>query len=800
MATTDVDVNNVLLKELRSMYPEVPERIVTNHMIKHKNDRAKVIEVLDHEGPQNLFEKPLYDPIQRRMENLTISHTEGRTRSDSGSSGVSSTSTNSVSSVSSVPYGGGNARPPPDGTEFSQFMSPSARSTNIPNINCNVFTPSSPPVSTSMALGKVNKPHSRLQPIQVLHVQTSQGQSPTTRSDHNSPPPRVSILVNPRSNNHNAQTNQFQHPFQQQMSYPSTNTTPHKWQSQQSVPGNSYNTYNPQGHNYLNTAGGISPGIHTVERQAYRKPPVSPQPPESAKPSPSQSHISFPSQYGGHSQPQQSQWNAGTSSSSSGSHSGQQLSQATIYLEGANKPGGHGAMYNSGTQYNHQMSTANIHGSHSEPYLLGGYNPSQHHQPQTPQGGSNATKPLFIKVASLTNQQGGAPSQYRYKSDSPSSAGSMNAPQVNSRYGNISGDIPSRAGPQTGAVHPGSYVGQLYLNEVASTIGNGSSSHGGEAGQLFMHYPPVPTTCRVPGHPSSSGSSSPPVLPARTGIPSSVSENVINRKFMEPGESQHISHATFQPLVSPASSQSSLSSESSSQREIQRPRSGSVQEEADYISALLLFQKERMSKLKLDLETELRKLAKIRNEVTQMEKNMLDRTRTRNLNFSPHLEDVARLRGHNMKLQAEIQVMTRELDMYNNGQTPLGVLDPLEQQNFFQNMNPGQRGSIYSRPPPPTPTPPPTSETPPPIPPRIHHVPPPPPPQPLTGSGDLDGDGEQWNCSACTFLNHPALNKCECCEMPRMNAPPPTTDLFDEYHDDSRHNELNDAGNDFELV
>ena len=59
---------------------------------------------------------------------------------------------------------------------------------------------------------------------------------------------------------------------------------------------------------------------------------------------------------------------------------------------------------------------------------------------------------------------------------------------------------------------------------------------------------------------------------------------------------------------------------------------------------------------------------------------------------------------------------------------------------------------------------------PPPLPPRMSQVPPPPPLQPIIGSGDSEGDGEQWNCSACTFLNHPALNKCECCEMPRMTA------------------------------
>lgn len=32
---------------------------------------------------------------------------------------------------------------------------------------------------------------------------------------------------------------------------------------------------------------------------------------------------------------------------------------------------------------------------------------------------------------------------------------------------------------------------------------------------------------------------------------------------------------------------------------------------------------------------------------------------------------------------------------------------------------------------------------------------------------DEDFEGSQWNCESCTFLNHPALNRCEQCEMPR---------------------------------
>ena len=31
-------------------------------------------------------------------------------------------------------------------------------------------------------------------------------------------------------------------------------------------------------------------------------------------------------------------------------------------------------------------------------------------------------------------------------------------------------------------------------------------------------------------------------------------------------------------------------------------------------------------------------------------------------------------------------------------------------------------------------------------------------------------DIAQWSCSACTFLNHPQLDKCEVCEMPRISV------------------------------
>ncbi|XP_067674204.1 TGF-beta-activated kinase 1 and MAP3K7-binding protein 2-like isoform X4 [Haliotis asinina] len=231
------------------------------------------------------------------------------------------------------------------------------------------------------------------------------------------------------------------------------------------------------------------------------------------------------------------------------------------------------------------------------------------------------------------------------------------------------------------------------------------------------------------------------------------------------GETDTGHHMPNYPTMSPASSQSSLSDESSRSDYNHRQRSGSLQDEVEYTQALLAHQNSRMGRLKSDYESELQKLEKLRAQVSQMEKNMLERRSARRNSF-PGVDDIGKMRQANRKLQTDIQVMVNEIDMYKNGQTPFSVIDPIGQQNFFNNIPTGQhvhRNSFNANRPSDR-----TSESPPPVPPResLSSVPPAPPTQPPAGSGDSE-EGEQWSCSACTFLNHPALNKCECCEMPR---------------------------------
>lgn len=168
-----------------------------------------------------------------------------------------------------------------------------------------------------------------------------------------------------------------------------------------------------------------------------------------------------------------------------------------------------------------------------------------------------------------------------------------------------------------------------------------------------------------------------------------------------------------------------------------------------------------------------------------MEKSLTGSSR---VNSFPSVEDIAKLCENNRSLQTDIQVYMNELEMYKQGQVPINELNPLAQQNFFENMPTGQQDPIYSkspgshravpppRPPPPIPVRQPSVEPPTTRPSctgrqfsnnsDIYRVPPVPPPQPTINSAESE-EGEHWNCKACTFSNFPALKECEMCGLLR---------------------------------
>ncbi|XP_048766752.2 mitogen-activated protein kinase kinase kinase 7-interacting protein 3 homolog isoform X2 [Ostrea edulis] len=710
MATIEPNINVTLFQELKKKYPEIPDYVVTSKMQQHKNDRAKCIEVLDGENDNYLFGPT---PTHTSYQEIQIAPaSEGRKRSDSGSSGVSSTSTCSMSSSSSVPYtnpNGGKTYPGYSGEavrpqsfqtgNLEQFVQPSR---NIPTIPCDMYGGRIPMGHNYPQVP--NPPSSSPSPqrqIQVHHMPSGpQGPPPAIISRPS--PQCIEIQISPRV----SQQDQYRQnlPVYQR-------------------PQNSYQTWGRSNTGNVNNYNS-APGYNSLDRQNLKARRPVPPVPTSQNDSPGVTlQFASPSK----------QYNNSPTTPQQEKHS----SQKTIFLQPA--PATPDRTHNTAGDFG-------LHQSPSDSNLPPTYPPVPQGDPVS--GGLNNQhsanfphrSPIYVRLDETELNNPGSPHFNTYlPSDNPVH---MNGQYLNIKYGEPVLNLG-------GAVNPPSYP--LYQ------VSGGAS----DSEQMFGHpyLSNHGNRCVIPGH-----------SPMYGRTPSSDSDRRSNPTPPIDIEERHMAnpHVMFPPV--------SIGGVTEPTR-VDRTRTSSAdgQEEADYTRALLKFQREKMENLKQDLESELRKLIKTRSEVKQMENNMLERKKNKSYYNQQPLEDVTRLREINRRLQADIQVMTREIDMYNNGQTPLGVLDPLEQQNFFKNMNTGPQGSIYSRPPPQTPS----RETPPPIPPRTPItapatalVPPAPPPQPLQ---DSDGDGEPWNCSACTFLNHPALNKCECCEMPRMNASPPAT-------------------------
>lgn len=164
-------------------------------------------------------------------------------------------------------------------------------------------------------------------------------------------------------------------------------------------------------------------------------------------------------------------------------------------------------------------------------------------------------------------------------------------------------------------------------------------------------------------------------------------------------------------------------------------------DDAAYTQALLVHQKARMERLQRELEIQKKKLDKLKSEVNEMENNLTRRRLKRSNSMSqiPSLEEMQQLRSCNRQLQIDIDCLTKEIDLF---QARGPHFNPSAIHNFYDNIG------------------------------FVGPVPPKPKDQrstikaPKTQDTE-DEEGAQWNCTACTFLNHPALIRCEQCEMPR---------------------------------
>ncbi|XP_020494615.1 TGF-beta-activated kinase 1 and MAP3K7-binding protein 3 isoform X1 [Labrus bergylta] len=277
---------------------------------------------------------------------------------------------------------------------------------------------------------------------------------------------------------------------------------------------------------------------------------------------------------------------------------------------------------------------------------------------------------------------------------------------------------PSRGITMTGPTGPASFHPGMYLQHQGPARPRPASSpQPGQSAYTFK--------IKVsPGGQAQRPPSSPPVAEA---------ESLLN--IVDHGE-HNAAPAPILPI-------SALPGNIASQFHQMPRRSSSGSDDYAYTQALLLHQRARMERLLKELLLEKQKLEHLKSDVNNMEYDALQR-RFRRVNSSsliPRPEEMTRLRSLNRQLQIDIDCTLKETDLLQSR----GKFDPKAMNNFYDNIQPG-----------------------PVVPPKPVRKDAEQIPKPVQGpQRDEDFEGAQWNCESCTFLNHPALNRCEQCEMPR---------------------------------
>ncbi|CAL7941339.1 unnamed protein product [Xylocopa violacea] len=144
-----------------------------------------------------------------------------------------------------------------------------------------------------------------------------------------------------------------------------------------------------------------------------------------------------------------------------------------------------------------------------------------------------------------------------------------------------------------------------------------------------------------------------------------------------------------------------------------------------------------------------RELRAEKGRLEAMKKELQSLTRPFDSEMPPQ-ELKKKLRSEIYQLQVECDRLADEVDQWSDPRVPLGETN----EKFYQHIYTGQ--PLPSRP---------VSSNPPPLPSQ------PPAWQPELTGNNIDReerDGPSWVCKMCTFNNHPLMNKCEQCDMPRL--------------------------------
>ncbi|XP_070166330.1 TGF-beta-activated kinase 1 and MAP3K7-binding protein 3 isoform X1 [Polyergus mexicanus] len=170
----------------------------------------------------------------------------------------------------------------------------------------------------------------------------------------------------------------------------------------------------------------------------------------------------------------------------------------------------------------------------------------------------------------------------------------------------------------------------------------------------------------------------------------------------------------------------------------------SLSQMTEHQKKLITEQLARKERLARELRVEKGRLEAMKKEVQALAKPV-------DPSVSPQ-ELKKRLRSEIYMLQIECDRLADQVDQWSDRRVPLGETN----EEFYQSIYTGQ--PLPTRPlnlqPPPLPSQPPVW--------RLEEP---------TIASDNERDGPSWVCTMCTFDNHPLMNKCEECDMPRLLTP-----------------------------
>ncbi|XP_068921761.1 TGF-beta-activated kinase 1 and MAP3K7-binding protein 3 isoform X3 [Petaurus breviceps papuanus] len=408
---------------------------------------------------------------------------------------------------------------------------------------------------------------------------------------------------------------------------------------------------------------------------------------------------------------------------------------------------------------------------------------SPQHQVQPPQLGHQSTHVFMPPSPSTTpphlyqappsyQKQGGHSVSYLPYSASSLSKGSMKKIEITveppQRPGTAINRSPSPISnqPSQRNQHP------LY---TATTPPSSSPSRGmSNQPKPPFSVNPVYITYTQPTGPSCAPTPSPRVMPNPTTVfkitvGRATTENLLNLVDQE-------ERSGAPEPIQPISLIPALGGEKGSHKYQRSCSSGS--DDYAYTQALLLHQRARMERLAKQLKLEEEELERLKAEVNGMEHDLMQR-RLRRVSCTtaiPTPEEMTRLRSMNRQLQINVDCTLKEVDLLQSR----GNFDPKAMNNFYDNIEPGP--VVPPKPSKKETSDPCTTER------KARRIsvtskvqldpldsqaatadehPNSSKQTPRTQPQDEDFEGAPWNCESCTFLNHPALNRCEQCEMPR---------------------------------